>query len=362
MRVSSIVILGVLTITTPLLAHDDYWSRPGEKQFDASGTLILEEVKDPATFTSRIFRDHAWTTYRYVPHTERVARIEAPGTAIDFNYSADGALSSKTVHVGHSALTVRPEHTQSFGAGSMPGLKFISDSGGRETTIVTSSGAPVARYEIDTVHRSASLKLGNGMNLTITGRPDKRSYVERLVDPVGHVLSERVVTPKQQPATKRLDLDPVLRELSLDADWENNIEITRDVTSSVLTVTNPKGTRLLYVVQHGPDQFGFDSNDNALFYDVLVDRYRGHFDDPDVLVDMAALLPDHIVTTADGRVGAYVSMPASGAITGFWDERLPSGATRYAYRSDARPSHALNLTLDGQSPISDRSVQGTYCP
>lgn len=166
--------------------------------------------------------------------------------------------------------------------------------------------------------------------LTPTG---KSIYDETLS--IGHgsrEIHEQVASTTTRLQPSDVSLDIVAKTFNLGDEWA---EATPKLNASgtLTTVTNTAGAVVLYVVHYGTDSAAFDTKGNLLFLDVLPDIYYRPLTESEDWAGIQPLVPDHIVMAADGRIGAYVSAPAPGAIRAFWDDRDAAGNTNYMFRT-----------------------------
>ena len=53
-----------------------YWQEPGETDRDSKGNITYTEIKDPKSFTKRVFANGEWATYHYRPSTVEITKID----------------------------------------------------------------------------------------------------------------------------------------------------------------------------------------------------------------------------------------------------------------------------------------------
>lgn len=245
---------------------------------------------------------------------------------------ATGAMTGLTVHVGTLPLTIHAsDHHISAGKLSVSKAK---DANGRELTLLLPDGTPAASFSAAKSGRIESLELKNGMKLVLTPA-GKGLYNETLS--LGHgdrKVHERVASAGTRLQPTDVSLDVVAKTLNLDASWATSVTTKRNSSGTLTTVTNAAGAIVLYIVHYGPDKAAFDAKGNLLFLDLFADVFYQPASESERWADIQPLVPDHVVVTADGRVGAYVSAPAPGAIRAFWDDRDAAGNTIYMYRVD----------------------------
>ncbi|HEV8434993.1 MAG TPA: hypothetical protein VGR95_16410 [Thermoanaerobaculia bacterium] len=269
-----------------------------------------------------------------VAHAQPNASNASP--RVEYLTDASGVEIGLTVHVGELPLTIRAGlHNAS--AGPLSVLKK-RDTAGREITFVLSDGSTAGSFSVAKSGRIESLELKNGMKLALTPARDGL-YKETLS--VGHgsrVIHEQVTSTGTRFQPSDIALDMVSKTLNLAE--AGDVTTKRDASGTLTTVTNSTGEVVLYIVRYGTDKAAFDVSGNLLFLDLFADMYRRPASETENWVDIQPLVPDHIVVTADGRIGAYVSTPAPGAIRAVWDERDDAGKTTYEFRlASALPSN-----------------------
>jgi len=335
MTPSKIVMFTLLLVGPAILgqSREDaaFWREPDAQVLDNVGKVTAATIKDRSHFTARVLRNGEWLTYHYTPHTEQVLRVEARDSADDYSYNAKGETVTQTVHVRGLALKVTLGQ-QALGADGMPQVMKRRDSGGREASLATSQGSPIADFHLRKDGSVERIDVGRDLQLTILKQRNQQ-YREALIGHNGRTLAERVVSTSSRRPPALVMLDPIARELGLTTDWDNTTKTELNATGSLITVRNRAGSPILYVVRAGADMIGYDTRGNALFYDLAADIHSGPSSDPDTKVDEFAFVPDHFVLTHDGRLAAYVATPAPNAIASFWTERDAAGNTTYAIRS-----------------------------
>jgi len=267
---------------------------------------------------------------------------------------AHGAHAGKTVHVGSLALTVRSDADGHFGAGNMPTLASIKDQNGRDTELRADNGDLIARLAYDGEGHPAKIAFGDGMQLTVT-RDKKRSYKETLVGPTGKVIRVRDVDATYSRPNGGLVLDAVASTLGLSANWRNEVTIEASA-STYIVKSNATGKPLLYVVRDGPNEVGFDTNGQPLFYEVWANLYSGFATHPDEFGDLQTVVPDRFIYTRDGRVGAYVYTPSRTAISSVWVEKNAAGVSVIKYQCDVEPPAPNSGSSPGNANATNESA------
>ncbi|MCU1245139.1 MAG: hypothetical protein JWN02_1049 [Acidobacteria bacterium] len=333
MRVTLAILL--LTAATALFGQSagdpPLWQGPDEESRHASGKLTFAVIKDRSNYTTRVLQNGHWTTFHYIPHTERVQKVEARDTIDEYQYDAKGDPSGQTVRVQQLALHVDFDRSGRLRADSMPQVVRQKDNAGRDVSLVTANGNPLADFRLRKDGTVESLELGNGLKLSVT-KDGHQQYTETL-SAAGNKepLAKRSVSAAARRTPTLVVLDAVARDLGLSEDWQAQTTTELNTTGSLVTVRDKAGDALLYVVRSGTDSTGFDSHGNVLYYDLAADIHSGLVTDTDTKVDEFTFVPDHIVLTRDGRVGAYVSTSAPNGIASIWAEHEVSGGVIYAY-------------------------------
>src|SRR5437870_314860 len=85
--VAFLLVLGATGLIAQQPQPSDFWQVPGETMRDKAGTIIYQVVKDPDTFTMRVYDHGTLLTYRFQPNTDRVIRVEAPDISEDYTYT-----------------------------------------------------------------------------------------------------------------------------------------------------------------------------------------------------------------------------------------------------------------------------------
>jgi hypothetical protein len=307
------------------------WRSADEESRDASGKLTSAVIKDRSHYTARVLQNGQWTTLHYVPHTERVEKVVASDTTDEYHYDASGEASGTTVRVRQLALHVDFDRSGHVEADSMPQVLRQRDSAGRDVSLISANGNPLAGFHVRKDGTVESLELGNGMKLAVS-KQGHQHYSQALSAPgVEKPLARRSFSAATRRTPTLVVLDAVARDLGLIGDWQSQTTAELSTTGSLVTVRNRAGAPILYVVRAGADSIGFDLQGNALFYDLAADIHSGLATDTETKVDEFTFVPDHIILTRDGRLGAYVSTPAPNGIASFWSEHDASGNVVYAY-------------------------------
>lgn len=309
----------------------DFWNTPGEIIRDASGKVLYQEVKDPASFTMRVQHNGAWFTYRFHPHTERIARIDAPDTVEEYQYDKNANWEGIRVQANGRRLTFVAPVDQASITG-LPSLTAVRDSLGRQRAWRSGSDTVMSiAYDED---GTPQIELG-ALKLSLSS--DKGAIVQTLTGPAG-VLATTTPRGRKSKREFRFSLDAVAAELGLGEDWSNRIETKRSSTGTLVTLTQRNnGDALAYLVRHGGSVAAFDAGGEPLFYDLALDYSEksaptgGDAMAPDIATRLAGVLPSRMIVTARGDIGMYVERPEDGAIQSVWI-RQRDGRTTYSHR------------------------------
>lgn len=310
----------------------EFWNTPGETIRDASGRIVYQEVKDPVGFTMRVQENGAWSTYRFHPHTDRIARIDAPDTVEEFQYDRNGKWEGIRIHVNGRKLTFVAPSRDDASIPGLPSLTALRDSAGRQIAWRSGSDTVLSiSYEENGIPR---IELGP---LTLSVSAHNGAPVHTLTGPDG-VLATTTVRGRKSKREFRFSLDMVASELGLGQDWSNQVSTKRSSTGRLVTLTNREtGDPLGYLVRHGGSVAAFDARGHALFYDLALDyspksvATGGDAMPPDVATRLSGILPSRFVVTARGDVALYVERPQDGAIHSVWI-RSRDGNTVYSHR------------------------------
>jgi hypothetical protein len=132
-------------------------------------------------------------------------------------------------------------------------------------------------------------------------------------------------------------LDSVATQLGLGAGWQSELTFNSSVTTSVLTGRRSNGPPVVYIIAWGGNRFAFDATGKPLLIDFAIPLVAMSLGPQGIDTALAihaqsAVAPNHIVVTADGRVGACTDGSASGAISSFWTERGSDGTLVSRYK------------------------------
>lgn len=255
-----------------------------------------------------------------------------------------------TIHVGDVPLTVNFDKEGHLQAGDMPRVTRERDSQGRDISIVDEAGQSIADFKIQPRGTVDRLELRSGLKFSVV-KQGPRKYKETLTAPGGKRLKETVISAMTRMPPVLVSLDAVARQLGIGLDWSTTTTATLDETGALVTVTNrATGAPIVYVVRVDNDQVAFDRQGKVLFYDLYTDVHSGFSSDPDTKVDEYTYVPDHIVLTRDGEVGAYVWTPTAEGIHSFWTEQAADGSVVLSVRAGAQ---AKVTSVESSSPSSD---------
>jgi len=286
----------------------DFWRTPGETMRDASGKIIRQELKDPATYTMRVFERGQWLTYRFQPNTDRVLRVEGNDTAEDYLYDAKGGWSGIRVHGYGRPLTVRAS-SDSVSTDGLPAVTIDTDDRGRHS-IIRYGSQTVAAIQYATSGEVRQFALGNltlGLSRTADGFREVLSADERVIRETTALASG------QQRSAFPLSLDAVADRLHLGPDWSTTVR-TRHSDTGTITEVHDGAMVIARLVKQGPMRVAFDAAGDPLFYEVRLNYgVIGGDTDPELTRISNAVLPTRVIITRDGVVSAYVERPADSA-------------------------------------------------
>lgn len=250
----------------------------------------------------------------------RSSAAEERASEAAFNtYAVIPDTADHTARIGDMVVKISQLSSRGASAQGLSAINALFDSQHRLTDLVGDAGILVSfRYgpqgirEIDVpAHFSLQfIRAGSGKLRQIlrSGR--------------GHHLKETLVPGEYGPLiAPPVSLNAVVSRLGLDYNWSSNIRVEGN---ELLTVSDLSGRALAYVltgmgIEEAPLNVGFDSQGNALFYDLDVTPLIG-FPGPD-----SAGIPSRVIITADGRVQLDAPRAARGAMFCVWsdvDERV----------------------------------------
>jgi len=106
-------------------AIPQFWKTPGETIRDAHGVVVRQEIKDPKTFTMRVFEHNTWVTYQYEPNTEKIIHVNTADTAEDLLYDGN-EWNGVTLRAGGKSYTFRDRQGHLTATG-LPPLSITRD-------------------------------------------------------------------------------------------------------------------------------------------------------------------------------------------------------------------------------------------
>lgn len=337
-----------------------YWLTPGQTDHDSKGNVTYTEIKDPKTFTTKVFSHGQWLTYHYRPNTTDILSIETPDSTDDFLYDDSGKWNGVSVRVG----------------GKAHALRYDRDKG-----TVATNGMPVVTIEKDpTSVATRDLIVRRGAEIVASANYSPSGAVQSLSvgamtlsfaltdDGVKETLRANSTTLKEAMTSGggrrffHVLLDPVADQLGIGKDWVNQVQSKTTATGYMTSIQQGQAVVARFV-DLGGMRVAFDSNGRPLFYDV--DFSYGSYGGKDPQTHLkstaayTAALPTHIIVTADGNVGAYVEFPGDGAIRAFWTTTNKKGQTTYMYSVyDAGASkHMAALSMQPSASIIGKGRQ-----
>jgi hypothetical protein len=336
-------------------ADMQFWLTPGTTLRDSKGNITYTEIKDPKTFTMKVFDHGQWLTYRYEPNGARVAKVEAQDTTEDYLYDGD-QWNGLTIHAGGRAHTIHSlEGT--VAADNMPPVTIQRDERGRDIAVRRGLDV-VAAISYDTSGQVRRLTLGA---MTLDVAMQNNDVVETLAAN-GKLLVTRVAHPEaRHPFPVSVSLDPVMERLGLSPDWRNSVRVHRNATGALLSVSNGQSGLVAEIVQFGAMSAVFDAKGSPLFYDLplnYIARLPAIVDGDtagDVTTALNGVVPDHLIVPITGDASAYVQAPGDGAISSIWSVSagcVPSFRFRVYHESGSsgtasRSVHPASTSVSG---------------
>lgn len=325
MQRTAVLILALVLTASVLVGQQagvPFWLAPGNTLRDAKGTITYTEIKDPKTFTMKVFDRGRWVTYHYEPNSTKVIKAEAADTTDDYLYDGE-QWNGRTVHAHGRVHTIRVTEGLVL-ADDMPPVTIERDGRGRDSvvrrgtevvaTINYDATGQVRRFTVGAMALDFE-KLDGGIReiLTANGAP--------LVTTVAHAEARH-----QFPVS----LDPVADRLGLHSDWRNSAHFSRSTTGSLTTVSDDRSHSVAEIVQLGGMGAAFDTKNAPLFYDLRLNYIStpAKSDAGDAFADVTTLLngvlPDGLIVPPIGDASAYVSRPRDGAISSVWTGTVSS--------------------------------------
>jgi hypothetical protein len=330
--------------------------------------LLAQSGSRPPAERKEQIREHDGRTQTYVFSTEtnQVLRTEDDESVNVYLYDTAGRQTGMTVRPRNAsdlALTVNVSQAGQLSVDGMPSIDRLTNADGRQLSIATDQGTPIASYRYGENGALAEMKLGNRLALRLT--PAGKAVREVLVNANGEVIHETVVNGQEGTIPTALALDVVRHDLGLGVDWPAQIRFHKSASNQLMTVSDTSGHVLLYIVLIGEDRVGFSAKGNPLFYDLAVSLEKNVADGsgtdtgPDASADFAAIAPNRVVLTHAGLLEAYVSRASSGAIVSFWTEKDSAGTSTSRYRKACKASSSsMNTTTsDNAVPIAARRLR-----
>ncbi len=347
------ILLAVAVPAVSQPATPEFWRKPGETIRDAKGAVLRQEVKDPKTFTMKVFEHGDWITYRYQPNTEKITRAETSDTAEDLLYDGDD-WNGLTMHAGAKKYTLRVRGGK-LTADGLGALSILHDDDHGRDVAIRYDTASIGNVEYAPSGEITRVTLGS---MALDFKYASASVTETLTAN-GEVLVTRTVTPSPLPhvASRGVSLAPVADRIGLGQDWFNKISACTSSTGSLITITDDKQQVVARIVQFGGQRAAYDASGQPLFFDVELN----YNDVGRKVVPFLGLLPTRFVVTVDGEVAAYLSDPDEGAIGSFWSS-TENGQKKYHYtisHSQAKRS-ALAAGPTGAPLFTSTSTQKRF--
>jgi hypothetical protein len=313
-----------------------FWAAPGETDHDKQGKVTYSEIRDPKTFTTRVFTRGQWLTYHYLPNTVVVASIDTPDSIDELQYDGSGAMNGVKVRANGKMHELDIDAKR--GAVSTPGMPEVSvveDSTSAATrhSTVKSGGRVIASVSYSESGEIRTITVGSMvLSLELVG-----GRVHETLSANGRQIADATAAPVFGRSFP-FSLDAVADRLGLSARWAQ--EVTPRTTATGYLTTLQTGGRVVgRIVSVGEYRAVFDAKGAPLFYDVTLDygAFGGNNSARSAQNTTAyvAAVPTHVIVGADGSLGAYLENPGDGAIRAFW-----STGTNYSYAIYHRGSSA----------------------
>jgi hypothetical protein len=308
--------------TVAAQTDDPFWSQPDQVVRDDAGRITYQEIRDRAHSTVRVYSNGTWATQHYRPHTTQLLQVEEGNTTEEWLYDEQGTYAGLRVHLDGIVLTARSEHDLRLGAPGMGPLTLERDQDARITSIRDGNGADLARFQFDAKGYLRSITTG-AQTLELTPPAADGRVGESLKSTDGRITG-KFSRPESNPDphSSSFCLDPIRAQLGLGDDWQKQLAFRR-ASSSVTVAAGAGGHPLFYILRSGGNSWVFDATGKPLLIDfaipLVASSVRG-VDTALAIHEQRGFAPDHIVVTADGRIGGCTSGAASGAIASFWTE------------------------------------------
>jgi hypothetical protein len=304
--------VGILLLTTPLFPQTTPHPADGKRE-------VGKGVGDQPM------------TWVHDANSDRILRAEDADSVTEFLYDAGDVQTGITVRPAgrNLAFTIMQER-DGLRTEGLPEVHRVSNDEARDSAVRTGSGQEIASYRYSSGYVS-EVTVGDRLRPELS-RPKDNRVTETLRDAGGRKIRESVAAGRDGHIGLGIGLDVVEAELGLGADWRGTVTFHTSASGDLMTVTNASGDVILYVVSLGTDRVAFDTAGKPLLYDLAITVASstvppgsdvGPEDPPSI--DLAAVVPDHIVLSHTGMTGAYVSHASAGAINSFWTERDGSG-------------------------------------
>lgn len=303
-----------------------FWASAEPTDRDRHGNVIYTEIRDPKTFTTKVFLGGQWLTYHYRPNTLIVTSVDTPESTDELQYDASGAMRGVKVRTAGKTheLYVDPVH----GTVSTPGMPEVTPledpaPGSTRHSVVKSGGRVIATISYTPAGAVRTVSVGAlvlSLEL-VDGR------VHETLSANGRQIAESTVVPVFGRSF-RIGLDTVAARLGLTARWPQEVT-ARSSPAGYLTILQAGERVVARIVQLGANRVAFDAEGAVLFYDLALNS--GVIEDGPNQVQVntayAAAVPTHLIVGSDGTVGAYAENPGDGAIRAFWSK---DGAYSYS--------------------------------
>ncbi len=289
---------------------------------DDSGKITYQEIRDRTHYTMKVYSNGHWVTQHFRPHTTQLLQMDEGPASEEWLYDQRGKYNGLRVHLHGTSLAIHSEDSTRLGADGMDLFTLERDQDARVTAIRDGKGSDVARFQFDAKGYLRNI-ITSAQTLELTPPAADGSVTETLKAADGKV----VVSISAPGSISNVHsgspcLDAVMSQLGLGDDWQKELALRGTDSSSVSMGVRPDGSPLLYVLRSGGNAWAFDASGKALLIDFAIPLAASSIRSDTALAihEQSAMAPNHIIITADGRVGGCTNGSASGAIASFWIE------------------------------------------
>jgi hypothetical protein len=354
MRLWALSVLLASATSIAAQTDDPFWNKPDQVTKDDSGRIVYQEVRDRAHYTLRIFSNGAWTTQHYRPHTTQLLEIDEGDATERWLYDEQGKFNGLSVSLKGVTLTAQADGPR-LGASGMGSVTLERDENARITAIRDGATHELARFQFDPKGYLRTIAT-DAVSLALTAPAADGTVTETLTTAAGKVLAGVTVPGSiPNPHVSAFCLEPIVSQLGLGDDWQSRLTFRR-VSGSVYAGITSDGKPVVYILRSGETNWVFDAAGKPLLIDLQIPLVASSYrraDTSAAIHEQSAVAPNHLLVTADGRVGACTIGAASGAIASFWTERGPRGAVVQRYKIVGQRQQQTRSRV---APLSNRGV------